>query len=496
MSDDPEDSSGRSAALAPLKAQLAWLHVYAGRPSLRKVSLALSKEFGGDAPSHSSVRNVLSCEKLPNWQYLEQIVRYLGAAVHRTADGVEAEIVQCRKLWVEAADPAMLRRGSAVIEPVGTLSGGLQSPLRPEDLKAAAVLPLALDDQWMPRGLLRRMAVEGASASDVEQERHELVRAEFIRSLVTAEQVVINRAFLFRNDVITRAYTQERDRAAFAELMRQQVMLIFLFAEDDPLKSHYANAPSAEAWAKIAKTVQVGCVRFEWDDEVRHQEQLRAWTEAFDRRVRLATGINRDRLIEDVGQHDDAEMLERQLDLISRRARPRRRVVQDRTLLYQEFVVRDETEVEARDYDFSKPNAATLKWLFDLVYNSNLATRLGVALAGPADSVHRSVVHNPPVFQNEPADPRFDAAQVRSAIMETIQDALFRRDYHAGALSAFDGITMSDVVTIRASGLWKSYRNAVRALLAEPSFLSHPERGLRAVFQRYDQLIDFVGGRA
>lgn len=53
--------------------------------------------------------------------------------------------------------------------------------------------------------------------------------------------------------------------------------------------------------------------------------------------------------------------------------------------------MRSPEDIERRVYDFAKPNMIPLKWLIDLAYNSNLATRLGVALGGPVDSVHRSV---------------------------------------------------------------------------------------------------------
>jgi hypothetical protein len=505
MNENSEIASGRSPALETLASQLNLLYLNAGRPSLRSIAKALKNAVDGNGerpPSHTSVGVVLHCAHLPRWRYLELIVRHLGKLRSRPTADIDADVARFRDLWVAAAGPVVVRQESGPDETEETFSGGLQAPHKPEDLNLNCVLPLALDDQWMPRHLLWRMAVEGASADEVEQDRQRLIQGEFIRSLVTAKRVVINRAFLFRNEVISRSYTKDSESGeAFAELLRQQAVFIFLIDERDPLECGYAKEPSARAsaraWAEIAGSVQVSCVRFDWEDEEENKRQANAWHGDFDRRIRLTATINRDRLLEDVGAGGgDADVLGNQLDGLSRRAMPRKRVRITRTQLYEEFVVRDPADVAPRRYDFAKPNMIALKWLFDLVYNSNLATRLGVALAGPVDSVHRSMVHSPSFFQDEPGETRLDVARVRSAVMETIQDALFRRGYGVGALSVFDGVTLPDVVRIREGEPWKRYARAVDTLLAEPWLLAHPERGLREVLQRYDDMISAIGGHA
>ena len=157
--------------------------------------------------------------------------------------------------------------------------------------------------------------------------------------------------------------------------------------------------------------------------------------------------------------------------------------------------MRDPQDIAPGRYDFTKPYLVPLKWLFDLVYNSNLATELQLAMTTPVDSVHRSVVHNPNFFQDEVQGDGFHPGRVRAAIMETIQSALFRRDFSTGALSVFEAVTLPQVVTIRRSEPWRAYTDAVNALLAEPWLLSHPERGILHVYRLYDDLISYIRGR-
>ncbi len=480
-------------ALRALGAALTQLYVQAGAPSKRGIAWALKDEPGDPRPpSHTTVGDVLRCEKLPRWRYVELIVRHLGALRVRPAVEIERDVIRVRELWSNARTTGAPARTPPHAEPLGSLAGGLQSLYTPADLEFNCVLPLALDDQWMPRGLLQRMAAGRLSAAAAERERRRLVRSEFVRSLITAKQVVLNRAFLFRNDAISEVYTESRD--ALVELLEQEAVLVFLIDERDPLDSPYAKHPdahsTARAWAEIARRTQVGCVRFSWDN-AENEEHATAWHRDFETRVRQAVQINCERLVTDAGAADgDAGVLRVQLNKVSRRSLPKRPIPITRTRFYREFLVRSAEDIERRVYDFAKPNMIPLKWLIDLAYNSNLATRLGVALGGPVDSVHRSVVH---ASNHQSLGGGLDPAPLRTAVLETIQDALFRRAYDAGALSVFDGIPLARVVEIRAGKPWLRYTAAVDGLLAEPALLSHPERGLRQVLQNYDELIESIG---
>jgi hypothetical protein len=370
----------------------------------------------------------------------------------------------------------------------------------PAELGNNCVLPYALDDQWVPRSQLQMMQAEGASLIDLGSLRDSVIRREYLRSLITAERIVINRSFLFRNPVLSAGYTADADtRAAFAELLHDGAIVLFLINEQSPLESGWAkesaaSTDAANALGPILRSVRAWCVRFSWEAD--NEGLIDAWNGRFARRIKRAVRLDHGRFLEDVGaSRNDASGFRKQLDLLPRLATPTEQVPITRSNLYTEYIVRDPQDIEQGRYDFTKPYVIPLKWLFDLVYNSNLAAELQLALAAPVDSVHRSVVHSPNFFQDEAQGDGFDPARVRTSVMETIQDALFRRDFSTGALSVFNEITLRHVVTIRKSELWQKYVEAVDVLLEEPWLLPHPERGLLHVYRCYDDLLAFIGKR-
>jgi hypothetical protein len=369
----------------------------------------------------------------------------------------------------------------------------------PADLGANCILPHALDDQWVPRSQLRIMEADQASLADLGELRQSVIHREYVRSLITAQRIVINRSFLFRNPVVSAGYMTSADsRNAFTELLRDGTIVLFLTRERSPLDSEWAKeSVSARAATKalepIIRSVRAWCVRFSWNAD--NDDLINAWNARFAERIENAIHLNHKRFLEDVGiSRHDTVGFRRQLDLLPRLATPSAPVPITRSNLYTEYIVRDPRDIVPGKYDFSKPYMVPLKWLFDLIYNSNLATELQLALATPVDSVHRSVVHYPNFFQDGASGDGFDPARVRVAIMETIQGALFRRDFTAGALSAFDALTLSEVVTIRKSEVWRKYADAVAVLLDEPWLFPHPERGLTHVYRCYDDLIAYIGG--
>jgi TIR domain len=72
-------------------------------------------------------------------------------------------------------------------------------PIEYSDLDQLTMLAQSLDNQWVPRGLLLQMLEKGLALTDraVEMQRNQAVRSEYIRALINARQIVINRAYLF-----------------------------------------------------------------------------------------------------------------------------------------------------------------------------------------------------------------------------------------------------------------------------------------------------------
>jgi hypothetical protein len=229
-------------------------------------------------------------------------------------------------------------------------------------------------------------------------------------------------------------------------------------------------------------------------DERLVQERL---FDAFASGVTHAASFDYRRLLTDVGA-DPSDAFEERLRLMSKMTASWQRTGLSRTALYQRYVVDDQEDVSTGKYDFTKPDMVAFKWLFDLIYNSNLAAALGLALIAPADSAHRSVVYrrkkagkSSPLL-NAPYGGRY----LRTTIMETVQHAMFVSDYSSASLAIFDGLTLSDVIAIRNSGVWRRYAQALDSLLAEPWLMSHPEQGLPFVHGRFAELIKYISGIA
>lgn len=107
--------------------------------------------------------------------------------------------------------------------------------LKSADLAKAAIRPQVFDDQWVPRKLLPRMIEEKRSLADARKERSELILKEWCRAFVYDEQVVVNRAYLFNNEVVVSDYAKDnRSRSDFNVLLNDQVIVPFLATASSP----------------------------------------------------------------------------------------------------------------------------------------------------------------------------------------------------------------------------------------------------------------------
>jgi hypothetical protein len=379
--------------------------------------------------------------------------------------------------------------------------------LTPADLGLNCTIPHALDDQWVSRELIREMAASGRSLHELGEVRDTLVRREYLRALVTAKKIVINRSYLLKNQVVVRDYNSDpMSRAAFLELLRVGAIVPFLLNERTPIESGFADDPDAVQGARMWNELlsepdsdshgraEIQCVRLSWDDAENDQLVKERFFDAFADGIRRATSFDYRRLLSDVGA-DPSDAFEERLRLMPKISDSPLGAALTRAALYKRYVIENHKDVSSGKYDFAKPDMVAFKWLFDLIYNSNLAAALGLALVAPADSGHRSVIYRPSrASQGDVRSGSYEGSYLRTIVMETVQDAIFVGDYTSGSLAMFDGLTLSDVVAIRNSEVWRRYSQALDSLLAEPWVMSHPERGLPFVYGRYSALIDYISG--
>ena len=242
------------------------------------------------------------------------------------------------------------------------------------------------------------MAVSGRSLHELGEMRDTLVRREYLRALVTAKKIVINRSYLLKNHVVSRDYSSDPvSHAAFVELLRVGAIVPFLLKERTPIESDFADDPDAaegvRMWNELLSDhdpggsgrVEVQCVRLSWDDTENNRLVQERFYDAFADGIRHATSFDYRRLLNDVGA-DPSDTFEERLRLMPKISGSSPGAALTRTALYKRYVIEAPNEVSSGKYDFTKPDMVAFKWLFDLIYNSNLAAALGLALVTPADS--------------------------------------------------------------------------------------------------------------
>src|SRR5258708_3964222 len=144
--------------------------------------------------------------------------------------------------------------------------------LEPSDLSGFVhVTAQALDNQWIPRSLLRKALQKGLTAS-IESQRKKQVRTEYVRALVNSERVVINRAFIYNSQAIFQDFLgkDSEGRKAFKALLEKGVILPWLYLETSPVgqKPVFGVDRGLDVWWEICQEVRTQCVRLSWDDEL------------------------------------------------------------------------------------------------------------------------------------------------------------------------------------------------------------------------------------
>ena len=348
------------------------------------------------------------------------------------------------------------------------------------ELNTIPILSQALDNQWLPRNLLKEALKAGEVSADLERQREEIVRAEYIRSLINGDQVVINRAFLFNNPIIFKDYlpakkdsdTDEVQRAvdnreAFKRLLKEHVIVPYLFKEKSPVQQLDFSTLSFEEWTKVCKEVPgLQCVRLSWDDA---QNLKSADIDVAGRFINSALTIGTpqkdfDKYIEDLDLSPrEKDELKKQLRNVIQKAVEllNQKEAVTREDLYKEFVTIDGTKPADRHYDKTKPFAGEIKELLDLAYARNLPDALGGYLLTPVDSLPRSALQ-------EAADELRSSDTTAQDIVKMLQRRLFEVVQEGQYLPSLDLLSLPDVNLIRGTSEWFNYIEEFKKLLIDP----------------------------
>jgi hypothetical protein len=357
-----------------------------------------------------------------------------------------------------------------------------------------AAVPQALDNQWFDRELLDRVLKAGQVEADVAAGRSRRSRAEYLRALLAAEKIIVNRAYLYNNRVVYQDYLDEgADREAFRDLLREGAIIPWLLGEPSPVPAtapEFETAQGLQAWREVAESTSMSCIRLSWDEE-ENARLSRGIGREFNAFVLGFTQLDVKALQRDLALDDEthAESVLKRLRTVSRWVHDELdadRVV-TRQRLYEKFVVVDGEPVTEHRYDATKPHAAQVKQLLDLKYATNLADSVDVFSITPGDSPRRtalqeglSMVRGRGRSDLAGTDSEQLITLLRNLAFENVQELL-------EGVPSLDRLSLVDVHDVRREREWEDYRKTFSALVNSPSIetLADPDRGAEAITKSY-----------
>jgi hypothetical protein len=103
------------------------------------------------------------------------------------------------------------------------------------DLTAVAQ---CLDNQWTPAELLPQLDGKRGYAS-IRDKRNKAIRRELMGALLTSEQLIVNRAFAYTNDVLADIYVDPLESQSLTKAFDHGMLVLFFAGErsfDDEVK--------------------------------------------------------------------------------------------------------------------------------------------------------------------------------------------------------------------------------------------------------------------
>jgi hypothetical protein len=363
---------------------------------------------------------------------------------------------------------------------------------------SVTAVPQALDNQWFDRDLLAKVFQSGEVGKEVEAERNRKARTEYLRSLLAADKVILNRAYLFNHPGVYGDFLHDGpNKEAFRDLLREGTILPCLLGEATPVprtQPDFETAEGLDAWRRVAETTSMSCIRLSWDDD----ENTRLVNEMFREYNKFildfaqfdARALRRDLVLPDEAH---AESLLKRLRAVARfvldELEADRPITRD--LLYKTFVVADGKSVTKHRFDAGKAHAAEVKQLLDLKYATNLADFIDVFSITPADSPRRTALQESALTlrgrdMKEPV--LTDSEQLihllRNLAFENVQELL-------EAVPSLSKLSLADVRDVRGEREWESYQRVFSSVVNSASLetLTDPDVGAEAVAKAYLQML-------
>ncbi len=359
--------------------------------------------------------------------------------------------------------------------------------LDPGQLPTSTVAVQALDNQWVPKTLLARLFQSKSTRAQRQDEIDSLARIEFLRALLNARTVLVNRANLMNSVVFEDDLCDEKNRRHFGSLCSNSAIVPFLLREralDEPPAFTLRRPDVLDHLNDVQRNYDVGAVRLSWDDEKNNSlsyKRVAARFHRFATDLHVGTG----ELVVALGLQPDEHA---RLSAVLREVRDHSNNYFDargepvtRQELYRKFVCRDDRDaVILGNFDPTKPYASELKQLLDLKYVLNMTDALQKCALTAQDSAPRSVLP----FEDQAAAPPQDLKP-----SELVDQLLSIREYdfitENVATANVRYLTLEDIASIRNHAQWRDYIEALERLLRNPLAFHDENEGLSAVVRAW-----------
>lgn len=353
----------------------------------------------------------------------------------------------------------------------------------PADLHPVSIVAQCLDNQWAPKELLVKQVEGGLSLADVAAEREPAVRRGFIRSLLSAQQVIVNRAFLFNNHVLASAYSNPQERPAFERLLSDSTIVPYLFSESSPVDEvRFPTLPESANWKAVAASSDLTCLRLDWDED-RNRRMIRDHlSQKFHLFAQTVNKIDPRVFCADLQlEADEArisglkevffDMARLALDISS----SGRDVTRDD--LNRVFVTPDGADTSEGRIDRAKPFALELKQLVDLKYNVNLPDALDRFALTPLDSPPRSLLQEVGLMMQGAT--KIDAKE----LVRIVSNIRFENVLRSAEAVSLDQVPLPAVIQVRSGEAFSRYIEIAaqtmqdqQRSLSELPFCKEPDR--------------------
>src|ERR1700730_11114399 len=149
-----------------------------------------------------------------------------------------------------------------------------------DQLRDLTVVAQCLDNQWLPPELAEKLdGVRGYES--LGKHRKDSIRRELIGALLTSEQLILNRAYAYTNDVLGDICSHPTEKEDLLKIFDKELMVLFFAGEqslDDKVEfqvhDHHLAGNQLKALQNLFSNADIPCLRFDWSDNTRNGEML------------------------------------------------------------------------------------------------------------------------------------------------------------------------------------------------------------------------------